>query len=191
MGPARFHHDLADPLSYLTELELRATEAEVGVEVTRVPLELRPPPEPLVDVAGPRWTERIHTAAATAAQLGVLVRAPTLVPWTRKAHELVLHAEQSQRADEARLAIYRALFERGEDIGRVDVLVELAAAVGLDRTEAKAVLDVDRYAEEVGRALAEARAGGLAEPPVLRSGEARLEGFHNRDALRTFLASHA
>jgi predicted DsbA family dithiol-disulfide isomerase len=78
------------------------------------------------------------------------------------------------------------MFGRGEDIGRVDVLVDLARALGLDATEAKAVLDVDRYAQDVAALSAEA-AARVGEPPPLAFGGRVLRGFHNRDAVRTFL----
>jgi predicted DsbA family dithiol-disulfide isomerase len=78
------------------------------------------------------------------------------------------------------------MFGRGEDIGRVDVLVGIAGTLGLDPTETKAVLDVDRHAQDVATVSA-AAAVSVGEPPALSFGGRVLRGFHNRDAVRTFL----
>jgi predicted DsbA family dithiol-disulfide isomerase len=89
--------------------------------------------------------------------------------------------------DAAHRAVFDAVFLEGRDVGRVDVLVELAGGLGLDATETKATLDVDRYAPDVVAARAAAARSGVAASPALVSGHGTLQGFHNRDALRTFL----
>ena len=165
----RFYFDYVDPLSYLAEIELTAAvEAGEGPEPVRIPLELRPPPAPLLDPDGPWWRARWQSALTLAAACGdttVLVE-PRVLPWTRKAHELVAHARASGLERRAHMAVFEALFARGEDIGRVDVLVRLAASLGLDATETKAVLDVDRYAQDVATVSAEAAAAaGRASGP--------------------------
>jgi predicted DsbA family dithiol-disulfide isomerase len=193
MGAAAaiYFFDLADPLSYLTELELAAAESDAHEKVERVPLELRPPPLALLDPAGPEWLPRMREAVEVARDLGVELRPPALLPWTRKAHELVLHARARGVERAVLLDLYRALLAEGRDIGRVDVLVGLAAQHALDRTEAKAVLDVDRYSEEVAAGHDRASGLGVAGPPAIVAAAGRLEGFHNRRAIRTFLLSSA
>jgi len=183
-GPPRLYFDYVDPISYLVELELAAASSPGDLpEPERIPLEVRPPPAPLLDPEGPWWRGRWQ--AALAAGGGALVE-PGILPWTRKAHELVAHARAAGLGLQAHRAVFEAMFQRGEDIGRVDVLVRIAGALGLDTTETKAVLDVDRHAQDVAALSAEA-AASVGEPPVLSSGERVLRGFHNRDALRTFL----
>jgi 2-hydroxychromene-2-carboxylate isomerase len=200
--PPCFFFDYVDPLAYLVEREISSLEEEVAAAerglpgprasgapplVRRVPLELRPPPEPLLDPDAPEGRDRWALAADEARRLGIRLAEPPLVPWTRKAHELVLHAAARGRGGSAHRLIFEAVFTRGMDVGRVDVLVALAGEIGLDATEAKAVLDVDRHAAEVaeGRALA-SRAGVAASPALVLDG-VTLRGFHNRDSLRTFL----
>jgi predicted DsbA family dithiol-disulfide isomerase len=99
---------------------------------------------------------------------------------------LVAHARAAGLSLQAHRAVFEAMFQRGEDIGRVDVLVSVAASLGLDPTETKAVLDVDRYTQDVAALSAQA-ATSAGEPPVLSFGDRVLRGFHNRDAVRTFL----
>jgi predicted DsbA family dithiol-disulfide isomerase len=46
-------------------------------------------------------------------------------------------------------ALLRAYFTDGEDVASHEVLVRLATEAGLDRDEARAVLESGRYADEV------------------------------------------
>ncbi len=184
----RFYLDYVDPLAYLVEQELSAAGIpRVLLSLRRVPLELRPPPEPLLDPDGPEWRNRWELAHREARHLGIRLVEPLLVPWTRKAHELVLHATAKGVGDTAHRAVFDAVFLRGLDVGRVDVLVGLAGELGLDATETKVTLDVDRYAADVAAGRDAAARSGVAASPALVSGHGTLQGFHNRDALRTFL----
>jgi predicted DsbA family dithiol-disulfide isomerase len=187
-APLTLYFDYVDPLCYLLEAELADALSERGaVEVTRVPSEVRPPPGPLLDPHGPWWATRWKAAKAVAGAKGLVLAEPPLLPWTRKAHELVLHARHHGLGAQAHAAVFEAIFGRGQDIGRVDVLVELARDLGLDATEAKAVLDVDRYGGEVATLGTRAAEAGVSEIPALVRDSRTLQGFHNRDTLRTFL----
>ena len=184
--PIRFWFDYADPLSYVQDRVLTAVLDEAPeTPVERIPLELRPPPAPLIDPEGSWWRNRWTQALAAAAEAGIVMSAPSIVPWTRKAHELVEHARESGLEAAVHGAIFDAFFGKGLDIGRIDVLVELAMDLGLDRTSTKATLDVDRHAATV-TSWADV-SGAPSEPPVIAVGPTFLRGFHNHDDLRTFL----
>jgi predicted DsbA family dithiol-disulfide isomerase len=109
------------------------------------------------------------------------------VPWTRKAHELVLYAAEHGRGDEVHRAIFRAAFELGRDIGRIDLLVGIARDAGLDPMEASTVLGVDKFAAAVEASRSTALSLGVVGPPTLLAHGELLRGFHNREDLRTFL----
>ena len=185
--PVLYSFDYLDPLSYLVDLELAALADELPLSLRRHPLEMRPPPSPLLDPDGPEWSARWNQAMGAAVTWGVTLTAPSLIPWTRKAHEFVLHAQAKGRGDAAHAAVFAAVFRDGKDVGRVDVLVALGQGLGLDATETKAVLDVDRYTAEVASLGRAARESGVKDTPALARGPDLLQGFHNRDALRTFL----
>ncbi len=186
-APPRFHFDYVDPLSYLLDLELAAVLPEEATPVVRVPCEVRPPPYPLLDPDGPWWRERWQAATSAAADLGgPPLREPRILPWTRKAHEFVAHAAASGVGAEAHRVVFDAFFVHGEDIGRVDVLVRLGRALDLDPSGTKVVLDVDRYAGEIAAHVDELDPA-LGGPPLLVRGDEVLQGFHKRDAVRTFL----
>ena len=186
---ARFFFDFIDPLSYLVGREFAEIETPHETEVTWVPFELRPPPTRLTSMDDPSLTERWSRARSEATRLGISFTPPDLVPWTRKAHELALFAHESGVGDVVRTRIFETYLLEGGDIGRVDVLVELGRQAGLDGTETKAVLDVDRYEAAVVEARGSAEELGISDTPTLVVEERRLRGFHNRTTLGTFLRS--
>lgn len=188
--PLRVYYDFTDPLSFLVAHELAHVPGVPERTLRWIPFEMRPPPTPLVLVSDAGLASRWSDARRHAAVLGVDLAPGGLVPWTRKAHELMEHASASG-AEPGRLrsAIFEAFLLEGRDIGRVDVLVGIAERHGLDTTETRAVLDVDRYSEAVTEARDAAMASGVTVPPTLVHGDRLLQGFHNRTALGTFLGT--
>ncbi|WP_109125329.1 DsbA family oxidoreductase [Dyella sp. C11] len=68
---------------------------------------------------------------------------------TFDAHRLLHWAALEGRQPELKQALLAAYFTDGRDVSSRDVLVDVAASVGLDATEARHVLDEDRYAQDV------------------------------------------
>lgn len=183
----RVYFDFVDPLSYLSSLEpaLRAGDRSPDIEWTG--FELRPPPAPLTTTDDPVWASRWKTARTLATERGVTLSPPRLMPWTRKAHELHAHAGSQGVADHIRAAIFDSYFGDGLDIGRVDVLVGIAVRFGLDSTETKAVLDVDRYGADVAAVRAEALELGVTDVPTFLSEGRVVRGFPDPSLLGTLL----
>jgi predicted DsbA family dithiol-disulfide isomerase len=181
----RFFFDFVDPGSYLMELRLERASAGRDQTVERVPFELRPPPEPVVDAQEPGWVAYWQAMAEALAHEGVEVARPALIPWTRKAHELLLHVGEVVPAQVAtvRRTLFGRFHEQGEDIGRIDVLLSAATEAGLDLTATKAVLDVDRHADTVMRVREQALAEGVRGVPTLLSGDHMLEGVLDDEAI--------
>ena len=181
--PLRFHQDYVDPASYLVHRILRRLDAEVDPR----PFELRRPPGALIDARDRLWRRYLAEMGEQATALDVPFAPPDLVPWTRKAHELAALAREGGVLERVDRSLYDAYFAEGRDIGRVDVLLEIGVAAGLDRTETKAALDVDRNARLVEEDRRRAREAGVRGVPTLVRGDQRLEGFHPEEEIRTFV----
>ena len=195
-NPIDIWYDFVDPASVLLMLEIEAARRDgeswaLDSCIKWRALEMRPPPSPLVSLDDPEVSSLWESAIPLAQQIGVKLNPPHLVPWTRKAHELIAHAEEESResSDSLRLAVAQAYAIKGWDIGRVDVLVKIATDHGCDRTECKAVLDVDRHEAVVKGSAQKAKAASVMRPPTIVKGVKRLEGFHNRTALGTLLGT--
>ncbi|WP_069388001.1 DsbA family oxidoreductase [Cellulosimicrobium cellulans] len=84
---------------------------------------------------------------------------------TLTAHELLHHAKAHGRQVEMKERLLKAYFEEGRHVGRVEVLADLAAEVGLDRDEVVAALEDHRYADDVQADIDQARAYGINGVP--------------------------
>ena len=195
-NPIDIWFDFVDPASVLLMLEIEAARRDNTSWVHKStikwrPLEVRAPPAPMVSLEDPDVASCWESALPVAEKIGVILNPPRLVPWTRKAHELIVHAEQTrpQSARALRLSVAIAYAIEGEDIGRVDLLVKIASDHGFDRTECKAVLDVDKYDTVVTASAKEAKVAYVTYAPTIIWGAKRLEGFHNRTALGTLLGT--
>ena len=183
-GRAVLYFDYVDPGSYLLSVLLD------DVELSWRGFEIRPPPGTPVDPREQAWAQYQTDALEYARAVGVEMKAPRMVPWTRKAHELDRHAEDQDCSEAVRSALFRAHFVDGLDIGRIDVLVELARSVGLDGSETKAALDVDHWAAQVESDRAFALEHEVAGVPTITARGARLEGLRSMNEIRDWLAAH-
>jgi len=135
--------------------------ADPDVHVIWRAFELRPDPVPTLDPGGEylqrAWAGSVYPLAE---RLGVTMKLPPLQPRSRRAHEAAYWVRTQGRFDDYHAEVFRAFFERGEDIGSVDVLVRLAEEIGLageplrdalqQRAFEPAVLQDERDAHDMG-----------------------------------------
>lgn len=164
--PVVVFSDFACPFSYVTEAALRRMEAAGEAELTYLAYELHPAPAPLpADDGG--WMDALRPLAD---ELGLALRVPPAPARTAKAHEAAAFAQARGAGPAMRDAIFAAYWGEGRDISRIDVLVELGAALGLDRTEMKVVLDVDSLAPRIQAEQDAARGAGVTGTPTVVAG---------------------
>jgi len=68
---------------------------------------------------------------------------------TFQAHQLLHWANELGREHDLKMAFFTRYFTEGDDVSDTAILLEAVSEIGLDRDEAKAVLDDGRYAEAV------------------------------------------
>ena len=68
---------------------------------------------------------------------------------TADAHRLILWAEEIGKGDELLEVIYSAYFEKKQSIFTNEDLIALASSIGINGDEAKALLQSDRFADQV------------------------------------------
>jgi len=183
-----FHYDYVDPVSYILKRRLQERKEIRGLTLRPLPFELNPPPFPLLDPEGEEIRRLWEGVLDEGGEVGVDLKRPWIVPWTRKAHELALLARERNCFEEIHESLFRAYLIEGRDIGRVDVLVKIAGDGGLDPQDTKAVLDVDRHREGVEEARAQGLSAGITTPPALVWNDKKLEGNPSPEALSSYLA---
>ena len=81
------------------------------------------------------------------------------------AHRLIHLAAAHGKQDAAKERLLSDHFEHGKDIGSPDYLTSLGADLGLDAAEVAELFSTDKYADDVRRDFAEARALGISGVP--------------------------
>jgi predicted DsbA family dithiol-disulfide isomerase len=84
---------------------------------------------------------------------------------TAKANELLHFAKAHGRQAEMKERLFRAYWTEGRRLGRLDVLVELAGEVGLEREVAHQALETGMYAEAVRADTEQAQRYGIQGVP--------------------------
>jgi predicted DsbA family dithiol-disulfide isomerase len=179
------YSDYVCPFCYLGDSVVARLRSE-GLQCEYRAFELRPAPAPVIDGDSEYirrgWTQSVEPLAA---RLGVEMHRPVMHPRSRKAHEAVAFARERGRLIEMHTAVFRAFFLQGMDIGRIDVLMGIGEALGLDRTELKVALDIDQYTDAVLADEQSALLEGIVGVPTFipESGE-RLVGVQSYETLR-------
>ena len=180
--------DYVDPACLILEQRLGGLAEKASFTLLLEPFEVSVPSTPLLDPERPEILRHWEEMKEEGTRLGLVLKPPWIIPWTRKAHELALYAEGKGCFQEIHDTLFRAYLVEGLDIGRVDILVSLARKQGLDASETKAVLDIDQYLETVEAKRHEALELGVTQTPTLVWMGKQLSGYPDDEALREFLA---
>lgn len=170
------YHDFASAFSRVALSVATEVAAAAGLELEPIPFERFPDPVPL-PTAADAFHPELLAAADLADARGLGMSLPRLVPRTRKAHEAVAHAREHGVAVPMAEAIYDALWRRGLDVSRIDVLAALGAEVGLDAGLLHVALGLDTNAPAVAGAQAQAERDGIEGVPTFRYGDTLAVGL--------------
>jgi predicted DsbA family dithiol-disulfide isomerase len=106
---------------------------------------------------------------------------------SRRAQELGKWAEQHERGDDFRTAVYRAYFADGKNIADVDVLVGLCRELGLPQSEARDVLEQRLFASVVDDDWHRVAQFGVKSVPSRIYQNRLLVGYQPADKLKQLL----
>ena len=182
------YSDYVCPYCLLAEKLLSDAIGDRDISITWRPFELRPAPAPTLKPEDPYlpsvWQRSVYPLAQ---RLGVPIQLPSISPQPRtaKAFELLAMA-QDQGLDHAySMRALRAFFQENLDIGEPEVLIGLAAGVGLDPDEARQALESGTYVQRHQEALRHAREDmQITSVPTIVVGERVFRGMPPLEALK-------
>jgi len=106
---------------------------------------------------------------------------------SRLAQELGKWADTQQGGEAIHDALYRAYFVDGVNVGDVEALLKVAAAVGLDVEAAREVLESRSFSDAVDEDWAKSRQYGVTGVPTFVAGRQGVVGAQPYEALEQFL----
>lgn len=151
--------------------------------------ELRPEPVPLLDPEGDyltsAWRDHVYPLAQ---KMNMPLKKPSIQPRSRLAHEAAKWAGGHGRLPQYNLALFRAFFEFGLDIGDKQVLMNLAAEMGLEPLSLAQAIESHQFTGEVIGDEEEAkRLGVRAVPSFVSNGRILASGVQTHERLRELL----
>ncbi len=121
-----------------------------NVEIIWRTFELRPEPVPTLPPDGEYlhrvWNDSVYPMAES---MGVMMKLPPVQPRSRLAHEAAHWARTQGKFEQMNAAIFRAFFERGENIGDTDILISLASALDLESDHLRGALESREFEKSV------------------------------------------
>lgn len=166
------------------------TAADRDVVIVWRAFELRPEPVPTLDPDG-EYLHRVWKSSVypMAARLGMTLRLPPVQPRSRLAHQAAHWARTQGRFDDVNAAVFRAFFENGEDIGRIDVLTALGARLQLDAASLRTALETRAFEKAVLADEQDALALGVSGVPAfVADRRAMASGVQTAAGLRELIA---
>ena len=109
------------------------------------------------------WRNHVYPLAR---KMNMDLKLPPVQPRSRLAHEAAKWAGTKNRQHEYNLALFKAFFSDGHDIGNTDVLAGLAADLGLDPNDLQNALEENRFTRDVIADESEARRIGVHAVPA-------------------------
>src|SRR5690606_12947423 len=181
------YSDYVCPYCLLAEQVLSNAIGDRDIRINWRAFELRPEPVPTLKPEDPYlpaiWHKSIYPLAE---QLGVPIRLPSISPQPRtaKAFELLAMAQDKGLDHEYSMRVLRAFFQEDQDIGEPEILVGLAAEVGLDPERAPQSLADGTYCQRPQAALRHAREDmRITSVPTLVVGDQVFRGMATAEAL--------
>jgi predicted DsbA family dithiol-disulfide isomerase len=119
------------------------------------------------------------------APLGIRFGKVSVTPNTHLAHQASEYARDGGHYDSFHDRVFRAFFTDARDIGKLDVLLDLAEADGLDPDDLRTNLVEGRYNSRLTRARAEGeRMGVTAIPAFVLNDKLKIVGAQSLDFFR-------
>jgi predicted DsbA family dithiol-disulfide isomerase len=106
---------------------------------------------------------------------------------SRLAQELAKWAEDEHLGERLQRRLFAAYFAEGKNIGRTEVLIEIAERAGLSGSIAREVLETRRFKDAVNRDWERCKDLGVTAVPTFMVGGSKLVGAQPYEELERFV----
>ena len=120
-----------------------------------------------------------------AREAGLIMRPPKVTPNTMYSLEATEYAQQQGKFLEFHEAAYKAYWDKGQDLGQLEVLEEIARSVSLNTSEMLERLEDHYYSSTVMAQYQEALQHGIRGIPSFVVGNLMFTGAHPYDIFKS------
>ncbi|MDN3524655.1 DsbA family protein [Halomonas sabkhae] len=180
--------DYVCPYCLLAEHVISEVTKNRDISIHWRPFELRPHPVPTLRVEDPYlpdiWKRSVYPMAE---QLGVPIKLPEITPQPRtdKAFQVFAMAEEHGMGHDFTMQVLKAFFQEEKDIGKHQVLADLAAEIGLSRDAVQEALVEGTYRDRQLAAQQHAvDVAQISSVPTIIVGQKTFTGVPNPSELR-------
>ncbi len=148
--------DYVCPFCLLAERMISKAISNRHISIDWRAFELRPYPAPTLKPEATYlptiWQQSVYPLAE---RLGVPIQLPSISPQPRttKAFELLIMAQDKGLGHDYSMRVFQVFFQQNRDIGDIEVLIDIAQDIGLDKKSARQALEEDIYSERHREAL--------------------------------------
>ena len=115
------------------------------------------------------------------------MKPPSVLTNSLMALEATEYAREQGKEKAFSNAVYQAYFQRGQNIGDIDVILALAEQTGLNPSEVQDHLKAGTYAARIQASHEEARAFGVSGVPTFIVGPAQIVGAQSPEVFVSML----
>ncbi len=174
--------DYICPFCHIGFHRLEELKKHFPVDVEVRPFELHPetPPEGLgydeLPFDPTYLAMALENVKQLAAEGNIQFHVPSRMPNSRLAMSIAEFAKSKGKFEAYHALVFEKYWIEGKDIGNLEVLLDLAASVGLDREEIRAYLNSDEPNKILRKYFAEARKRGINGVPTFFIGHVVISG---------------
>lgn len=187
----KVYSDYVCPFCLLAEQPLEEAIKGKDVEVEWMPFELRPYPNETLLPEGhylqSTWRQSVYPLAE---RMGIDIVLPKVSPQphTHLAFEGYQYAKEKGKGNPYNVRMLRAFFQEEQDIGKIDVLTQLAGEIGLDGKEFRQALETRKYKAVHQEALRHAyEEANITSVPTFVIGDTKIAGIHSKATLEQII----
>ncbi|MGC4375311.1 DsbA family protein [Fictibacillus sp. Mic-4] len=183
----KVYSDFVCPYCFMAETPLKEAIGGKDAEMEWMPFELYPyPAEPLRpegEYIQNDWKESVKPRAE---KLGISIQLPQFspLPYTHLAHEGHLFAKEHGKGEEYSHSVFTGLFQKGLDIGNIEILTKIAGQLGLHEETFREALQLRKYKDEHRKLLQHAKEeANITVVPTIVIGDRILRGLHPKETI--------
>lgn len=171
--------DYICPFCFLTQFTFTEAIKNKNVKIEYIPFEI---PELNLNMDPFRKSMWNNILESIGNSFGHKAKIPDIsTPKSKLAFEAYYFAKDHGKGNEFQDKVYEAFFEKGKDIGHVEVLLEIADEIGLSTSDVKDALRSGKYKYKEGKQLEKGKIDNINCIPTIIIGDTKVVGYKSKE----------